>query len=180
DWGWLTPDPERAGQDRPGADVDHCQVDEHTDEPVRCDFGPASPTTVALVGDSKAMQWLPAIQRVADDHSWHVVTYGKSSCAFSAGGAALAGRPYPSCDRWSMNVLRRLLADPPAPGGAPPPSARPWDGPPPAPPPAPGPARGRPGGRRLAGWRGCGTGWRRPASPWPSSPTVPRRRTTST
>jgi peptidoglycan/LPS O-acetylase OafA/YrhL len=114
DWGWLTPDPERAGQDRPAADVDHCQVDEHTDEPVRCDFGPSSPTTVALVGDSKAMQWLPAIQRVAHDHGWHVVTYGKSSCAFSAGGAALAGRPYPSCDRWSADVLRRLLADPPS------------------------------------------------------------------
>jgi hypothetical protein len=113
-WDWLIPDPERAGADRPAADVDHCQVDEREDVPVRCDFGASSPTTVALVGDSKAMQWLPALERLAATHGWHVVTYGKSSCAFSAGGAALVGRPYPSCDRWSAQVMRRLVAHPPA------------------------------------------------------------------
>jgi hypothetical protein len=113
-WDWLIPDPERAGEDRPAADVDHCQVDEREDVPVRCDFGASSPTTVALVGDSKAMQWLPALKRLAASHGWHVVTYGKSSCAFSAGGAALVGRPYPSCDRWNARVLRRLVAHPPA------------------------------------------------------------------
>lgn len=66
DWGWLTPDPERAGEDRPSADVDHCQVDERTSKPVRCEFGVGDgPVTLALVGDSKAMQWLPALERAA-------------------------------------------------------------------------------------------------------------------
>ncbi|MEO7070790.1 MAG: acyltransferase, partial [Nostocoides sp.] len=35
-WDWVTPDPERAGEDRPAADVDHCQVDRLTTVPVRC------------------------------------------------------------------------------------------------------------------------------------------------
>ena len=64
DWGWLTPDPERAGEDRPAADVDRCQVDERTSTPVRCEFGVADGSvTIALVGDSKALQWLPALER---------------------------------------------------------------------------------------------------------------------
>ena len=59
-WDWVTPDPERAGEDRPAADVDRCQVDRLTTSPVRCDFGdPQAARTIALVGDSKAMQWLP-------------------------------------------------------------------------------------------------------------------------
>jgi peptidoglycan/LPS O-acetylase OafA/YrhL len=112
-WDWLTPDPEHAGQDRPSADVDRCQVDERSEEPVRCEFGTASDTTIALVGDSKAMQWLPALERLAAAHHWRIVTYGKSSCAFSTGGAVLGAKPYPSCDHWNARVLRSLLAQRP-------------------------------------------------------------------
>ncbi|HET8768664.1 MAG TPA: acyltransferase family protein [Pedococcus sp.] len=114
DWEWLTPDPQLAGKDRPAADVDHCQVDRLAREPVRCDFGdPAGSRTVALVGDSKAMQWLPAVQALASRHGWHVVTYGKSSCAFARGNAQQAGEPYEECDAWNARVMQRLRADPP-------------------------------------------------------------------
>lgn len=114
DPGWVVPDPLLAGRDRPDADVDHCQVPEPATEPVACTFGdPRGPTTVALVGDSKAMQWLPALQEVADRRGWRVVTWGKSSCPFSAAPAALAGRPYPECDAWNASVRRALdRADP--------------------------------------------------------------------
>ena len=96
DWGWLTPDPERAGEDRPSADVDRCQVDERTSQPVRCEFGVGDgPVTVALVGDSKAMQWLPALERAAPGEGWRIVTYGKSSCAFAAGTTQLAAGALP-------------------------------------------------------------------------------------
>nr|WP_305728749.1 acyltransferase family protein [Phycicoccus sp. Soil802] len=114
DWGWLTPDPQLAGQDRPAADVDRCQVDRLVEEPVACEFGVADgQTTVALVGDSKAMQWLPALERLASDRGWRVVTYGKSSCALAAGHAQNEGRPYPACDEWNRRVADRLRADPP-------------------------------------------------------------------
>jgi peptidoglycan/LPS O-acetylase OafA/YrhL len=114
DWQWLTPDPERAGEDRPSADVDKCQVDERASAPVRCEFGEhAGQTTVALVGDSKAMQWLPALERAAARRGWRIVTYGKSSCAFAEGPTQLAGELYQSCDRWNGEVVHRLMADRP-------------------------------------------------------------------
>ncbi len=110
-WDWVTPDPERAGQDRPDADVDRCQVDRLATEPVRCDFGdPTGPTTIALVGDSKAMQWLPALQVAAESQHWRIVTYGKSGCSFADGRAALASRPYPACDAWNNAVMADLAA----------------------------------------------------------------------
>lgn len=114
DWGWLTPDPERAGEDRPSADVDRCQVDERTSTPVRCEFGAGGGSvTIALVGDSKAMQWLPALERVAPGRGWRIITYGKSSCAFAAGTTALSRAHYRSCDEWNEAVVRQLSADPP-------------------------------------------------------------------
>jgi peptidoglycan/LPS O-acetylase OafA/YrhL len=114
DWAWLVPDPQLAGQDRPKADVDHCQVDRRSEEPVPCEFGvPGGPTTVALVGDSKAMQWLPALEELATARGWRIVTYGKSACAFAAGTAVHAGQPYPACDAWNARVMEQLRADPP-------------------------------------------------------------------
>jgi peptidoglycan/LPS O-acetylase OafA/YrhL len=114
DWRWLTPDPERAGEDRPSADVDRCQVDERSSEPVRCEFGVRDgAVTIALVGDSKALQWLPALERVAPGKDWRIVTYGKSSCAFAEGTTELSKAHYASCDRWNEAVARQLAADPP-------------------------------------------------------------------
>lgn len=114
DWEWLTPDPQLAGEDRPRADVDRCQVDRLVEDPVTCVFGVSGgATTVALVGDSKAMQWLPALERLAPDRGWRIVTYGKSACAFAAGRAQNEGRPYPACDEWNRRVVDRLRADPP-------------------------------------------------------------------
>ncbi len=114
DWGWLTPDPQLAGKDRPAADVDRCQVDRLAETPVPCEFGvTGGPLTVALVGDSKAMQWLPALQRLAPQRGWRIVTYGKSACAFAAGQAESAGKHYPSCDAFNRHVMDALRADPP-------------------------------------------------------------------
>jgi len=114
DPGWVTPDPLVAGRDRPGADVDRCQVDVPATEPVACTFGDVDgDTTIALVGDSKAMQWLPALEQAAASRGWRVVTYGKSSCAYSDAPAALAGAAYPQCDAWNRAVTAALAADPP-------------------------------------------------------------------
>ena len=114
DPGWVTPDPLVAGQDRPAADVDRCQVDVPATAPVACTFGdPRGSTTVALVGDSKAMQWLPALQEAGVTRGWRIVTYGKSSCPFSDAAAARAGAAYPECDTWNRAVTDALRADPP-------------------------------------------------------------------
>ncbi len=114
DPGWVTPDPLTSGEDRPDADVDLCQVGVAVSEPVACPFGdPDGTTTVALVGDSKAMQWLPALQEAGRDRGWRIVTWGKSSCAFADAPATEAGTAYPECDAWNEAVVRALRADPP-------------------------------------------------------------------
>ena len=113
-WDWISPDPMSAGGDRPAADVDHCQLDRLASSPVQCVFGELTgPRTIALVGDSKALQWLPALESAAAIEGWRIVTYGKSLCPYSAEPTALEGRPYPSCDAFNQAVRAALHADPP-------------------------------------------------------------------
>ena len=48
----------------------------------RCRFGDRSaPVQVALVGNSHAGQWLPALQQVARQRGWGITTYLSSQCA---------------------------------------------------------------------------------------------------
>lgn len=52
----------------------------------RCGFGPRpddAERTIALVGNSHAGHWLPALQPLAREHNWHVDTYLASQCAMS-------------------------------------------------------------------------------------------------
>ena len=52
---------------------------------VSCEFGDRdSDVTVALVGNSHAGQWLPALQQIAENRGWRVRTYLASRCAMSA------------------------------------------------------------------------------------------------
>lgn len=109
---WVRPDPLRAGEDRPAADVDRCQVDQQATMPVACTFGePAAKKTLALVGDSKAMQWLPALEEAASTRGWRIVTFGKSSCPFVAVPTELSGAAYTACDTWNAEVTRSLMGD---------------------------------------------------------------------
>ncbi|KGN36717.1 acyltransferase family protein [Knoellia subterranea] len=111
---WVVPDPLRSGEDRPAADVDHCQVDDKSTTAVACVFGEAgSGTTIALVGDSKAMQWLPALEEAAAARGWRIVTFGKSLCTFAEGATEVGGTAYPACDRWNAEVTRALEAERP-------------------------------------------------------------------
>jgi peptidoglycan/LPS O-acetylase OafA/YrhL len=51
---------------------------------VRCDFGSAHPSaTIALVGNSHAGHWLPALQSLAQERNWHIITFLASECALS-------------------------------------------------------------------------------------------------
>lgn len=50
-----------------------------------CWFGdPEGEVTVALVGDSKMLQWLTALEAIAQQESWRLKVYTKSACGFSA------------------------------------------------------------------------------------------------
>jgi hypothetical protein len=79
----------------------------------RCRLTPAGGSrTIALVGDSHAVQWLPAFTEAARQHGWTLYFFAKSECAVADVAVYLSkerGR-YTACDTWREQVLRQLAA----------------------------------------------------------------------
>ncbi|MDM7832558.1 acyltransferase family protein [Cellulomonas edaphi] len=96
--------------------ADGCHQDKLGTEAVACTYGaPGAATVVALVGDSHAAQWQPALRAIAEQQGWRLDTYTKGSCAFADLDVWLGtiGAPYETCSRWNDAVTDALLADPP-------------------------------------------------------------------
>ncbi|MFE0629313.1 acyltransferase family protein [Streptomyces sp. NPDC058864] len=80
-----------------------------------CVYGDRSaPKTVVLFGDSHAAQWFPALERLAREHHWRLVSLTKSSCKVAAVTTVYQGRPYTSCDQWRTGELARIRSLRPA------------------------------------------------------------------
>ncbi|WP_203887810.1 acyltransferase family protein [Planotetraspora kaengkrachanensis] len=108
---WMTPDPARATADLPPTYADKCHQQTGKSEVITCRYGdPKGRITVAVVGDSKISQWVSALQPLAEQNGWQLVTYLKSACSFSTAVIETDG---PACRAWGANVLKRLQADPP-------------------------------------------------------------------
>ncbi|WP_336660165.1 acyltransferase family protein [Leucobacter sp. USHLN153] len=88
----------------------------------RCEYGAKAETadhTIALVGDSHAEQWLPALARQAGDEGWRLVVLAKASCPFTAAERNFTSMPgaegdalSEDCAAWNSGVLRALEDDP--------------------------------------------------------------------
>jgi hypothetical protein len=62
---------------------DGCLAFEPVTKPARCVYGDEGSTfTVALVGDSHAAHWFPALERLARHEGWRLVTFVKVACPF--------------------------------------------------------------------------------------------------
>ena len=111
----ITPAPDQATADVPAAYGDGCQVSQDSSEPVECVFGDeSSDVTVALVGDSKALQWITAIDAIGKERGWRVITHTKSTCAFTEADVLRNGKPYETCNEWNDAVTALLLEQKPA------------------------------------------------------------------
>lgn len=107
--GAITPNPLEAPEDVPDLYAEGCQVDVNSSEPVSCTYGPDDAhLTVAVVGDSKAAQWVPAFQVLAEQNDWRVETFTKSACQFATVETSLDGEVYQTCRDWTDKVLDRL------------------------------------------------------------------------
>jgi peptidoglycan/LPS O-acetylase OafA/YrhL len=66
--------------------------------------------TVVLIGDSHASHWLPALERVAENRGWRVLTHIKRSCPIS--GVEVFSRPLGrinhECSTWREAVIDRM------------------------------------------------------------------------
>ncbi len=81
-----------------------------------CEFGVPSEDAVvqvALVGDSHARHWSPALDELAQDLKWHVTTYLKGSCPANA--APVRTKNFPewadSCHEWNESVADDIAGD---------------------------------------------------------------------
>jgi hypothetical protein len=99
----------RADQDRLRGDG--CLAFESVVVPPDCVYGVRDAAfTVALVGDSHAAQWFPALERLATHEGWRIATFVKVSCPFidmRVGNLALK-REYRECATFNQATIDRL------------------------------------------------------------------------
>ena len=90
---------------------DGCLAFESITAPPTCVYGAKDATyTVALVGDSHAAQWFPALERLAKHEGWRIVTFVKVSCPFidmRVRNVALK-REYRECADFNDATIARL------------------------------------------------------------------------
>ncbi|WP_449283277.1 acyltransferase family protein [Leucobacter sp.] len=110
----VVPSPADATADLPQAQHDGCVVSDDETEVVVCEYGdPEGDLQVALVGDSKILQWQPAISQIAERRGWRISTYFKSACAFAEPLYDLGDRQRANCAEWNRSALARLKQDAP-------------------------------------------------------------------
>jgi peptidoglycan/LPS O-acetylase OafA/YrhL len=104
--GAVVPTPLQAAK-RPNAP---CDVIERTGSVTVCAFSrPADPKgTIAIVGDSHAVHWRPALERVAEARGWRALSITRSGCQLSAAAPQLEGRALARCEQWRDEVPRWL------------------------------------------------------------------------
>lgn len=108
--GPVTPEPALAEDDYPVLYDDGCQI-ENTSADFRtdCIYGdPEGDITVALIGDSKAAQWLTPIAAIGADQGWRVQVLTRSACGVNP---ALAENAEPLCADWIGQVIDYLTSD---------------------------------------------------------------------
>lgn len=107
----IIPDPVTAARDtgHPQGSTS-CHVSLESSTPTACVHGRNDATTrLALVGDSHADHWIPALRGAAETNGWRLTTYTKSGCPFLTAEISLNRRPYSSCTEWNRRVRAELL-----------------------------------------------------------------------
>ncbi|MCX4097583.1 acyltransferase family protein [Nocardia sp. alder85J] len=99
----------------PPPTVDGCIADWNTRDLITCVYGDKdADRTLALVGSSHAEHWLPALQILAAQHRFRIVTYLKMGCPLTlSDDVSYKGEPNPDCRDWSREAIDRLGTDRP-------------------------------------------------------------------
>lgn len=71
---------------------------------------PGSTTRVALVGDSHAAMWHPALEQIAQQRGWRLDTMSKVTCPLldMPIDSPYLGRTYTECEQWRAETLSQL------------------------------------------------------------------------
>ncbi|WP_415624498.1 acyltransferase family protein [Mycobacterium xenopi] len=112
----LTPPLAEAPADKPVVFVNGCVRSWREVGQSECATGDlASPTTVALIGDSHAAMWSPALQQLAEQRHWRLETLGKVTCPLMdlPITSPYLGREYTECQQWRADIMARMRAEHP-------------------------------------------------------------------
>ena len=103
----VTPDPAVAANDRSTAYAKGCLAERPFPDVVTCDFGvPNGANRVALVGNSHAVQWLPALEKLAPELDLAITTFVASRCAVSVAPQVFDTTAMTDgCARWGRDVV---------------------------------------------------------------------------
>lgn len=113
----LTPSLVAARDNVPRTDSDGCNQNALGTTIPECAYGDtASATTVVLFGDSHANQWFPAIEWLAKNRGWRLVSLTKNACppATMTVWNPQMKRSYAECDRWRESAFQRIAMEHPA------------------------------------------------------------------
>jgi len=98
-----------AEDDLPPVYSEGCQAGPREERLISCSWGRPSPVRVALVGDSHAASWFPALERAAAEQGWQLVTFLKSSCRWSTYQDSGGPIEHASCVSWNDQLSRELV-----------------------------------------------------------------------
>src|SRR5699024_9687106 len=106
----INPDVTEAQEDLAVAYEDGCHGDQVESTVKSCVYGNAdSDYVVAVVGDSHATHWVPALEKIAEENDWRLETYTKSACALNSVAVNYQGSFYESCYDWNQQVMDELV-----------------------------------------------------------------------
>jgi SGNH domain (fused to AT3 domains) len=103
----LTPSLRAAPADVPVSSAPECHSRKGKSSPGSCSFGPRNGKLVLLIGDSHAVQWFPAIRRVAQDRGWRLVTMTKAACPIADVRSIRDGKRDTACSRWRTRAFAK-------------------------------------------------------------------------
>ncbi|OBA79714.1 acyltransferase [Mycobacterium sp. 1164966.3] len=112
----LEPSLDRAPSDKAAVFVNGCLRSWRDVGQNECATGDtASPATVALIGDSHAAMWDPALQQLAEQRHWRLETMTKVTCPMQDLHivSPYLGREYTECEQWRGQIMARLTAEHP-------------------------------------------------------------------
>ncbi|MEV7398482.1 acyltransferase family protein [Aeromicrobium sp. NPDC092404] len=108
----IRPLPVDAGDDRPPlyTEQPECQVRDGVDKPELCEFGDtSSDRVIAIVGDSKMVQWETALSALGKAEGFKVVTITKSACPFTDTSVTTSEKLWTDCRAWGKAALQEIL-----------------------------------------------------------------------
>lgn len=110
----LSPALDIAYADMAVSHYDGCLRGRESTDASACLYGDADAPRIALLGDSHASQWLPAVQAVADGRGHAVAAYLKESCPTLVTPVRHEGAVYAQCEQWLADAVADINAQQPA------------------------------------------------------------------